>query len=143
MQSRRDYIDYMRSEEEGVSREELDQQSTDESQLLYDIITSHSTSTATSTTPNMLQSSISGWLKKPDAANQNEQPQKAPPIAPPTAKRPPPPPKSTSAPPRTLSATTPVPKAMDNWTTYLTTSYKPLQGRGRRRAHDHQTQSRL
>jgi ribosomal protein S18 acetylase RimI-like enzyme len=67
----------------------------------------------------MLQSSLSGWLKKPDAAsNQREQastPPTPPPTAPPAMKRPPPPPKSTSAPPRVLATTTPVPKAMDNW----------------------------
>ncbi|EAT85039.2 hypothetical protein HBH56_151180 [Parastagonospora nodorum] len=64
-----------------------------------------------------MQSSISSWLKKPEAANPNELPLKSPTLAPPTAKRPPPPPKSTSAPPRVLSSSTPAPKAkaMDNW----------------------------
>jgi ribosomal protein S18 acetylase RimI-like enzyme len=62
-----------------------------------------------------MQSSISSWLMKPEAAKQNEQPLQSPPMAPPIAKRPPPPPKSTSAPPRVLSSTSTVPKAMDNW----------------------------
>jgi ribosomal protein S18 acetylase RimI-like enzyme len=62
-----------------------------------------------------MQSSLTGWLKKPTADKQTANVAQVPSVAPPTVKRPPPPPKSSSAPPRTLAATTPVPKSMDNW----------------------------
>ncbi|KAJ4994342.1 N-acetyltransferase san [Stagonosporopsis vannaccii] len=70
----------------------------------------------------MLQSSLSGWLKKPAASKENNQapPPPAPASAPP--KRPPPPPKSVSAPPRmptnripSSTTPTPLPKATEQW----------------------------
>ncbi|KAJ4311394.1 hypothetical protein N0V94_007962 [Neodidymelliopsis sp. IMI 364377] len=68
----------------------------------------------------MLQSSLSGWLKKPAASKENVQPLPPPPPASTVPKRPPPPPKSISAPPRmpltrAPSSTTPMPKTTDQW----------------------------
>ncbi|KAJ4347531.1 hypothetical protein N0V95_005362 [Ascochyta clinopodiicola] len=68
----------------------------------------------------MLQSSLSGWLKKPAAGKDNIQPPPPPPPASAVPKRPPPPPKSVSAPPRmpmnrVPSSTTPMPKTTDQW----------------------------
>ncbi|KAF3052167.1 hypothetical protein E8E11_005010 [Didymella keratinophila] len=68
----------------------------------------------------MLQSSLSGWLKKPAASKENTQPPPAPPQASAAPKRPPPPPKSISAPPRmplnrAPSSTTPMPRTTEQW----------------------------
>ncbi|KAF2131191.1 acyl-CoA N-acyltransferase [Dothidotthia symphoricarpi CBS 119687] len=63
----------------------------------------------------MVQSSLTGWLKKPSATQESVQTPKQAPIAPPPAKRPPPPPKSVSAPPHVLTTSTPVPPKTDNW----------------------------
>ncbi|KAF1916767.1 acyl-CoA N-acyltransferase [Ampelomyces quisqualis] len=65
----------------------------------------------------MLQSSLSRWLKKPDASTQHAplDPEKPPSSAPPATKPPPPPPKASAAPLRLPAATTAAPPAMDNW----------------------------
>ncbi|KAH6618643.1 acyl-CoA N-acyltransferase [Boeremia exigua] len=68
----------------------------------------------------MLQSSLSGWLKKSTASKENAQPLPPPPVASAAPKRPPPPPKSVSAPPRmpmnrVPSSTTPLPKTTEQW----------------------------
>ncbi|KAF1929413.1 uncharacterized protein M421DRAFT_60750 [Didymella exigua CBS 183.55] len=70
----------------------------------------------------MLQSSLSGWLKKPAASSETAPPPPPPPRAPAAPRRPPPPPKSTSAPPRLplnrappSTAPTPTPKTTEQW----------------------------
>jgi ribosomal protein S18 acetylase RimI-like enzyme len=86
-----------------------------------------------------MQSSISGWLKKPATPSQHEQPPKPSLAAPPPAKRPPPPPKSDTAPPRVPSGTTPVPRAMDNWNDipddFLQAPSRPRSKRSPRSSH--------
>src|SRR5690242_10558437 len=70
----------------------------------------------------MLQSSLTGWLRKPEASKANTQASQPPPPASAAPKRPPPPPKSVSAPPRmpanrvpSNTIPTPLPKATEQW----------------------------